>query len=290
MLLAALLLAVAPGAAGDLNPTKAQKESLAVLVTAWADRLVGRAESLEKADVERALRKALYNKITYRAEAALEETLVELLAQDLGLRTSAGRREIERQLVPQWRQGAVADSGRVLDRKGFKHQHGAVLRHRRELLDDLAAVHDAHDVDDDGRKALETCAEYYADRMVSIVDEPGERKRMNKLLDEALVTRNTALAVQSVRGKVRGLLRRHAVAERKLKDDLEILALDAELHEQAAQAFPEVFWRELELDHQRCLERPAEHRKVLRGLLRGERRPDDATPPAPGSGSGQQGG
>jgi hypothetical protein len=274
----ASLPAVAP-APDDVAPTKNQRESLAILVTAWSDRLATHAESLEKEVIERALRKALYNQVSYRAEAAFHDALVELLMADRDLKTSDGRRAVERELVDPWRAAAVLDSERFLDRFGFKSQHLSVLMHRPEILAGLRALHDAHQVEEEQAKALATLAELCARRMIDIVAEPGEKKVLIELCAEVLVTRDTERALVGVRNKARGLLRRRAIGAQKLKDDLEKLALDALLDEQMPQAFPATFWHELRFDHQRCLERPAEHRKVLQDLLRDKKRPDDATPP-----------
>jgi hypothetical protein len=288
MTLAAVLVSIAtlpafpaPAAPApdDVAPTKNQRESLAIFVTAWSDRLATHAESLDKVVIERALRKALYNQVSYRAEADFHEALVKLLMDDLGLKTSDGRRAVERELVDPWRAAAVADSERFLDRFGFKSQHLSVLMHRPDVLEGLRALHDAHELDQEQAKALKTLAELCARRMVDIVEEPAEKKLMMELCEEALVARNTERALASVRNKARGLLRRRAIGAQGIKDDLEKLALDETLAAQMPQAFPETFWHELGFDHRRCLERPEEHRKVLQDLLRGKKRPDDAMPP-----------
>jgi len=291
MMLAAVLLALFPAAhiallgytaqvaVDDVAPSRNQRDHLAILVTAWADRLCTNSESLEKADVERALRKALYNQVSRRAEARFEETLVALLMEDLGLRTSRGKREVERELVGPWRAAAIADSGNVLDRQGFQRQHYLVLTHREETLEQLRALHDLAGLDDDQEKALKTCAELYARRMIAITEEPGEKKRMIELCEEALVTRDTELALKGVRKKARGLLRRRASDAADVKSDDDVLALGDVIDEQMPQAFPDTFWHELAFDHARALERPDEHRKVLKDLIRGKPRPEDATPP-----------
>ena len=304
MLLAAIALATlaetAVSTPDDVNPTKRQKESLAVYVTAWTDRLATHLESTEKEVLERALRKATYNGISYRAEAKFDATIVDILMKDMGCKSKEVQRVFERELAPELIKLAVKDSASQLNRINFQYHHRQVLLHNKETLFQLEGMADEYDLTDKQRKAMRTLAEFYSKRMIELTGRTKDKKLLGELMTEALITLSTERAEVSARNKVRGLLRRKLVAEKKPKSDREILALDEEIVELLPRAFPETFWLELRFDHERCIIDPDEHRKILKNLMKGKKRPDHALPPhkkkeegdetgeIPGSGDGQR--
>ncbi|MEM7308596.1 MAG: hypothetical protein AAF682_18075 [Planctomycetota bacterium] len=277
-LVAALATSPLP-AAEDVQPSKRQRGSLAIYVTAWSDRLATHFESLEKEHIERTLRKATYNQVSRQAELDFEKALVNLLMEDLGLKAPESRQLVEDDLAPALRKRAIEDSEQSLDRYGFRAHHLKVLRHDRTVLGECEELHDEYRLTKDQDKALRTLAELYANRMVELLGMPREKKRMVKLLTEGMVTLRYAHAETSARNKARGLLRSKFTARDKPKTDGARFALDEEIAEMLPKAFPETFWREMAFDHERCLRDPKAHRKVLKDVMRGKERPEGARPP-----------
>ncbi len=273
MKLAALALALPLLAPADnVPPTKKQRGSLAVLVQAWTDRLAVHLESTEKADLERALRKALYNQVSHRAEKDFRAAVVAVLAEDLGVRTSHGRDLVDHRRADGLINAAIADSGRLLNKYGFQRQHGDVLRHDRELLAKLGRVADG-ELNGDLEKGFQKMAQLYAERMVVITGETKRKKDVAKLLAEAFATFDTKQAVQAARSRARGVLRGMLRERNGAKEDAEVLALDGEVERKLPEAFPATFFAELSADHEKMLLDPKGHRKVLETLLRGGKRP-----------------
>lgn len=279
--LIALAAALAPLSTDDVNPTKYQKEHLAIYVDAWTDRLATHFESLDKTTIERAVRKATYNGVSARAEIKFEDTLVEFVMEDLGLKEKASREIVRFDLAPQLRKRAVVDSGEALDRFGFKHHHRQVLLHNRGVLDELTQMQDNWRLGEDQEKALRVMAEVYTARMIDILDRPKEKKLLIKLLTQALCTIEYERAEVSARNKARGAMRRKLTARDKPKTDEQRLALSDEIDELMPRAFPGTFWSDLAFDHERCLKDAENHRKVLKNVLKGKKRPPESSPPRP---------
>lgn len=273
--LAAPALAQYEGAA----PTRDQQEDLLPLVRSISLKLELHVPSVSASDVERLVRKALFNQNSNVALKRYEELVVELLIEDLGV-SKDDENAVRFDVLPDFGKGfGEVDEALVggdetfwknKDKKylllfGAMGLHAQCVRHNTEALWTLRSWN-GKELDGDQERGIKELAKYYEDVLAEAfgVEKPG--REFGKLLLGALSTDDTDRAVLATLGKLRFLIRPAILEELEVGDSLPKRlaarsAIDARLQEVLADA---EFWPQLRADHEAMIEDAKEHRKVLR--------------------------